>query len=97
MSELELDDGIKRAVLLLRQAGIETFASCEGGAGHPYPEPTIRFHGERSEGFRAFAIVMENGLRVLALRRTWQVVDGEPSGPEWELTFNRRIRICQKK
>lgn len=84
---LELDDGIKEAVLLLRQVGVETCASCEGGAGHPYPEPTVCFDGERSEGFRAFAIVMENGLRVSALRRVWRVIDGEPTGPEWELTF----------
>ncbi len=50
-----LDPGIQNAVLLLRRAGIETFESCEGGEGHSYPEPTVRFHGHRDEGFRAFA------------------------------------------
>jgi len=82
-----LDEGIAGAVRILRQAGIYTYASCEGGVGHPYPEPTIRFSGERSEGFRALAIALENGLRVSSLRRVWQLIDGEPTGPDWELTF----------
>ncbi len=28
-------------VEVLRAAGVETFESCEGGAGHSYPEPTV--------------------------------------------------------
>ena len=85
----KLDEGIETIVLLFKKAGVETFASCEGGEGHPYPEPIIRFHGERGEGFRVFALAMENGLPVRELRRVWQIVDGEPSGPFWELTFAR--------
>jgi len=82
-----LDDGIRDIVLLLRQAGVETFASCQGGEGHAYPVPTVRFNGERSEGFRALAWAMEHGLSVVALRRVWRVIDGEPEGPFWEMTF----------
>lgn len=82
-----LDAGIRVAVEALVQAGVETFESCEGGTGHAYPEPTIRFHGGRSEGFRALAAAMQAGLRVAALRRVWPVRDGEPTGPWWELTF----------
>jgi hypothetical protein len=51
----DLDPGIRAAVLVLNAAGIETFESCEGGEGHAYPVPTVRFHGDRSEGFRALA------------------------------------------
>jgi hypothetical protein len=92
MSELSmdiegLDDGIKDIVRLLRQAGVETFASCQGGKGHAYPDPTVRFHGERSEGFRAYVVAMEHGLPVMALRRVWQIEDGEPAGPFWEMVF----------
>jgi len=36
-----LDPGIQEAVLLLREAGYKTFTSCEGGRGHPFPEPTV--------------------------------------------------------
>lgn len=71
-----LDKGIADAVVALRAAGIETFESCEGGDGHSYSEPTIRFHGSRAEGFRALAAALQRGLRVVALRRTWPIQEG---------------------
>ena len=40
-----LDRGIERAVRILQAAGVETVESCEGGPGHSYPEPTIKFTG----------------------------------------------------
>jgi len=40
-----LDKGIRKAVEIFQTCGIETFESCEGGIGHSYPEPTIRFYG----------------------------------------------------
>jgi hypothetical protein len=83
-----LDEGIADAVLALRAAGVETFESCQGGPGHAYPEPTIRFHGDHSEGFRALAAALQSGLPVAQLRRLWQVIEGEPIGPYWELTFH---------
>jgi hypothetical protein len=82
-----LDKGIEKEVDILFDHGIETYESCEGGDGHAYPEPTVRFHGDRSEGFKALAIAMQNGLSVSALRRIWTVIDGEPKGPWWEMTF----------
>lgn len=83
-----LDPGIVNAVTALRIAGIETFESCEGGPGHAYAEPTVRFYGDKSEGFRALAAALRGGLLVAALRRAWPVVEGEPTGPWWELTFH---------
>lgn len=82
-----LDPGISAAVLVLRAAGIETFESCQGGPGHSYPEPAVRFHGEPAEGFRALAVAMQHALPVHALRRVWRMENGEPVGPWWELTF----------
>jgi hypothetical protein len=82
-----LDAGIAQQVEILRAAGIETFESCQGGSGHAYPEPTVRFYGDKSEGFKALAVAIKNKLRVAALRRAWPVIDGEPTGPWWELTF----------
>jgi hypothetical protein len=84
-----LDDGIETEVKVLIEAGIETFESCEGGSDHAYTEPTIRFHGDKSEGFRALAVALQNGLSVYSLRRTWPIIDGEPTGPWWEMTFTR--------
>jgi hypothetical protein len=83
-----LDPGIRRHVDVLSGAGVETFESCEGGDGHAFNEPTVRFYGERSEGFRALAVAVQQGLPVRELRRYWQVNRaGEPEGPHWEMTF----------
>jgi hypothetical protein len=68
-------------------AGIETFESCPRDDGHAYHDPTVRFHGDRSEGLKALAPAMQNGLRVAELRRVWPINDGEPKGPWWEITF----------
>jgi hypothetical protein len=61
-----LDPGIAHAVHVLREAAIETFESCEGGPGHAYPEPTVRFHGNTAEGFRALAAAFQADLPVPA-------------------------------
>lgn len=85
--ESPLDAGIAHVVITLRRAGVETFESCEGGNGHAYPDPTVRFHGGSAEGFRALSAAIGAGLPVSELRRVWVVLDREPSGPWWELTF----------
>lgn len=82
-----LDPGIYAAVEALRKAGIATFESCQGGQGHAYPEPTVRFHGGSEEGLRALSVAIESGLPVIDLRKVWPVIDNEPTGPWWELTF----------
>jgi hypothetical protein len=87
--EPPLDDGIRDAVLKLREGGIETFESCEGGSGHAYPEPTIRFHGDTVEGLRAVAAAMRADLHLSELRRVWVVVAGELTGPYWELVLRK--------
>ena len=80
-NELGLDKGIARAVMILRSGGVETFESCEGGPGHSYPEPTIRFHGEYADGFRAYGLAVSNDLPVYSLRRIYQHQSGELKGP----------------
>ena len=92
---LPLDPGIRRYVLILRAHGVETFESCQGGHGHCYPDPTVRFHGQSGEGFRAFAIARQYGLPVAALRRYYSVEDGELVGPQWEMTFDTADRSRQ--
>jgi hypothetical protein len=85
--ETPLDPGISYAVKVLRDGGVETFESCEGGPGHAFLEPTIRFAGGKGAGFHALARALACGLPVFELRRYWQVIDGEPHGPHWEMTF----------
>jgi hypothetical protein len=85
-----LDAGIAAFVEALDAAGIETYESCEGGDGHAYPMPTVRFHGQRGQGWRALQIALDHAFPVAALRRAWNVIDGEATGPTWEMTFYRR-------
>ncbi len=91
-SEMPLDEGIRDAVLVLRSAGVETFESCEGGGDHPFAEPTVRFHGSRSEGYKAFAIAADAGLKVQSLQRVWPIIEGEVTGPWWQLVLQRPVR-----
>lgn len=84
-----VDRGIRYALAVLRAAGVETYQSCEGGVGHSFLEPTIQFHGEPAEGFRALAVALTYDLPVNDLRRAWSVQQGEALGPTWEITFHR--------
>lgn len=97
-SETPLDRWISYAVKVLRDSDVETYESCQGGAGHSYPEPAVRFHGTHAEGFRALAIAQASGLPVRALRRFWSLDHDEPAGPYWELTFwSRPLRRLQRE
>jgi hypothetical protein len=82
-----LDKQIELEVRILRQNGVETMQSCQGGYGHTYAEPTVEFCGTAFEGFRALSIALQHGRRVSELRRVWSIQDGEPVGPHWALTY----------
>ena len=85
------DPGIRRAVEVLMDSGFTTIESCEGGKGHVFPKPTIKFYGTSVDGFRAYAAVAELDFPVSELRRVYDVIDGELSGPFWELVFYRKM------
>ena len=82
-----LDPGIREIVECLVAARVETFESCQGGEGHAYPEPTVRFHGDRSEGYRAVSAALSAQFQVKDLRRVWPLLEGELTGPYWEITL----------
>jgi hypothetical protein len=85
--ETPLDRWISYAVKILRDGGVETFESCEGRRGHSFHEPTVRFYGTASDGFRALSVAQSFGLPVRSLRRFWDLSTGVPEGPYWEMTF----------
>jgi hypothetical protein len=87
---LPIDRGIAYAVKQLSDAGIETYESCEGGEGHAFTEPTIRFYGGKAEGYRAVGVALQLGLPVVELRRFWSVIEGEMTGPHWEMIFREQ-------
>lgn len=80
-----LESGIKDAVIALINNGIVTYESCQGGDGHLYKEPTIRFNGNRTEGMKAYHILTSNGFNVVSISRIWVNMDGELTGPNWEI------------
>jgi hypothetical protein len=84
-----IDPLIEHEVKVLWENGIETFESCQGGDGHAFSEPIVRFHGDRAEGMRALAIALQCRLKVTALNRRCRIIDGEPDRPFWEMTFTR--------
>lgn len=92
--DLPIDPGVRAYVNALREGGIDTFESCEGGEGHACPEPIVRFNGPAdSEGFRAFAVAQERGLPVLHVRLAYGVQGGLLTGPYWEMTFRHKARL----
>lgn len=90
--DMPLDGGIAQYVHVLREAGVETYESCEGGDGHPFLEPTVRIWGGPHAGFKAYGVALEHGLPVKDIRRFWTVLDGELTGPNWEMTFSKKAQ-----
>lgn len=87
-----LDPGIESVVFALRSQGVDTFESCEGGLGHAYDRPTVRFHfGDETLGLRAARFLTRCGYRVVQLPKLWQrESDGASlAGPYWEILLAR--------
>jgi hypothetical protein len=82
-----LDEGIREIVMTLIANNVEAFESCEGGVGHSFSEPTVRFLGSSAEGLRALSVVIDHGFPVRALSRSWSIVDKMVDGPFWEMRF----------
>jgi len=86
-----LDLGIARAVRILREADLHTIESCEGGPDHSYPEPTVKFSGTPACGWKAAAQLMYRGLPIKRLGQVWTFEYGLPTGPDWIVTFTRKL------
>lgn len=83
--------GIVRAVRILRSAGLSTYESCEGGDGHAFAEPTIKFSGTPEDGWRAVGRLLTYGFPVRRFGQCWSFSFGVPDGPHWEVTFWRKL------
>jgi hypothetical protein len=85
---LSFDAGIREAVRVLWERGVDTCQSCDGQhPGHSYPDPTVDFTGTASEGWNALAIALACGLPVRELCRVYEVRDSEPHGPIWRMVL----------
>ena len=83
---LPLDPGIDPAVRALRAYGVLTIESCQGGEGHAFPEPTIVIAGNWAQA-TVLAAARDYALPVRQLRRVWSIIDGELTGPQWEIVL----------
>ena len=85
---------LKRIATELVKNGVEVYQWLEkSDSGYPY-SPTIFFHGDEDEGQRAARIVIEYGLPVFQLNRTWSYLGPGgmmPTHPEWNLEFPRSM------
>jgi hypothetical protein len=95
--EPPLDEGIREIVETLIAHGVETCESCQGGEGHAYADPTVRFEGDLSEGLRAAAVALAYGLPVSRLQRVWSVDHGMLHGPWWELIFIPPLSVAHEQ
>ena len=86
-----LDPGICRAVRILSEGGFYTIESCEGGPGHSYPEPTVKFSGTPATGWKALGLLLDHALPVRRIGQMWTFENGQPVGPDWIVTFYRRL------
>jgi hypothetical protein len=92
-----IDKKILPAVEVLNKHGFKTFESCEGGEGHSYAEPTVRFFGSEFDLIRAFEICEVYKLAVLEAKRVYRREDiykenksenNIACGASWENPFN---------
>lgn len=91
----DLDEGIRDAVVLLNKHGFKTFESCQGGEGHCYPEPTVRFEGSEFDLIRAYELCHIHGMNVSEAKRVYwktdvysEVTHGDSIGENWNSPFN---------
>ena len=98
---MELPKGIDPLILdtvkTLNSYGFKTFESCQGGEGHCFDKPTVRFEGNELDLIRACEICELEGLSVEDARRVYRKTpvykdDNTPNarmiGKAWEMPFN---------
>lgn len=89
-----IDPGIRETVRILRQHGVNTCQSCQGGVGHAYSRPTVDFiEGGGIGPWEALHIARtECPLTLSKFRLQWGFHNDLISGPSemvWQLVFNR--------
>jgi hypothetical protein len=92
----EIDVLILPIVELLNKNGFKTFESCQGGEGHCFKEPTVRFLGDEFDLLRAFDLCQFHLFPVYQGRRVFRKeflydensVNPQAIGNIWEKPFN---------
>ena len=91
---------------MLINHGFKTFESCQGGKGHCYAEPTVRFHGSEFDLIRAYEICQAYNMVVLEAKRVYRkedvyegnvTVNSLPFGIAWSSPFNEITFVIHSK
>jgi hypothetical protein len=95
-----LDPGIREAVRILRESGVDTLSSCEGRQNPGYDPkrdgphhgdwPYVTLNGTAADAFIALGVAIKEGLSVRSIEQSWFVYPEAPSvpvGPQWRITF----------
>ena len=85
-----VDDGIRPVVEILNNHGFKTFELCEGGKGHCYSDPTVRFYGSEIDLIRAFEICLCYKLNVFEVKRVYRKED------IYKLNESKNAGVCAK-
>ncbi len=86
-----IDKGILHHVKILKENGVDTFMSCQGGKGHTFSSPTIRFRCTKKEAFKALSVAVDNDLSPMALNEIRLLIGKKIAfGPFWELQFHHQ-------
>jgi hypothetical protein len=92
-----LDPGIIRVVRILKEAGVETYQSCEGpegmlpegrhGVGHSYHGATV----DVRQPWMALDTCNAYGIRVDEISERFSLVDNRPVEHRWSVVLNSRV------
>ena len=94
--KIDLDPGIRDAVLLLQKAGYKTFTSCEGGCGHSFRHETIGL--ELDGDYRFFQKKLVGFLRSNGIENfTISLVTDYPKGKSFVYLEGLDILSAAKK
>lgn len=94
-----IDEGIREAVKILSENGFDTFESCEGGEGHSFDLPIVRFNGNIKNCKQAYTLCENAGLNILTCERVFRktpIYASEkeyPSGYRWDTPFNQIVFV----
>lgn len=93
----EIDPLILPAVEILNKYGFKTFESCQGGDGHCFPQPIVRFEGNEFDLIRAYEICQWYNLYPSEARRVFRknLAEKDEKNPDaaalWDKPFNEIV------
>lgn len=95
-----IDEGIIEAVQVLNKHGFITWESCQGGDGHCFELPTVRFWGNEFDLIRACRICENYDFKLYQANRVYrtaEIATGDtnicPKGEVWDVPFNEIIFV----